>query len=131
MTALRNHPAGFRPVTPADAPFAKWDPPSPTPDQVLAGKLDMAIAVIWQSDDRRQATGYWRCEPVRLHLVQLFEETLHLVKGCVSYAVAGHERITLLPGDSIVLTRGAEAIFEAHEPSITFWAIFADEALEF
>jgi uncharacterized cupin superfamily protein len=117
--------------TPDRAPFRPWSPPVPAPEDVLEGELEMQIAVLWTSADGCNATGLWRCQPVKIRLNQPFEETLHLVQGALTYSRPGHDPIRMAPGDSMVMARGGEFEFEVHEPSMTFWAIFEDKPIQF
>ncbi|UGS36013.1 cupin domain-containing protein [Capillimicrobium parvum] len=122
---------GLRKLNRSIAAFERWAPDVPRPEDVIAGEVDMQISVFWRSADGRNATGMWTCQPMTIHLDQPFQETLLLVEGHVSYTPEAGEPIHLHPGDAIVMERGAKAIFQVHEPALTFWSIDETEPIAF
>jgi uncharacterized protein len=122
--------SGLRKFTKATARFERWAPPVPAPQDVIDGVVDMRMSVFWRSEDGCNATGMWTCQPMTVRLEQPFEETLVLLEGHVSYTPDDGVSIELRPGDAIVMAKGAKAVFQVHEPALTFWSINETEPLE-
>src|SRR5690349_17083102 len=80
-----------------------WEAGRPKPEDVLSGPVEMEIAVLWWSRDRRSANGLFKAQPSRLHVVHPLDQTLVVPSGAVAYKEEGEQPLVLETGDALVI----------------------------
>lgn len=98
------------------------------PEQVLDGEPRARGAVVWRSDDRRMASGFWECTPGSFGRVYPWSETSCLLEGEAAITAAG-ETLEVVAGDLVVLPQGVEAQWEIRRTVCKAFQLTADEPL--
>jgi uncharacterized cupin superfamily protein len=115
--------AKIRRASIATAELAPWRAGVPAPEDVLAGPVEMEIAVLWRSADGRSANGLFTSAPSRLRVVHPLDQTLVVLKGAVTYTEEGGGPLALGPGEALVIAAGARYVVEVTEPVEVFWTM--------
>jgi uncharacterized cupin superfamily protein len=101
-------------VQAADAVLSDWPIPS---EDVVAGNPQASGVVISRSPDARLLRGIWRCTPGAFAAHFTWDETLVVLEGRVTVALADGQVIELVPGVVAFFGRGVECTWTVHEPT--------------
>lgn len=94
-----------------DAPLE----PAPIPaEDIISGKPESSMAILWQSEDGRLYNGVWQCTP-GVFMLKSPAETICLVDGHVTITPEGGEPLEVAPGEVAFIPEGTRARWEVHE----------------
>lgn len=89
--------------------------PVPIPDEdIISGKPESAMAILWRSEDAKLYNGVWHCTPGVFMLTHP-AETICLVEGRVTITPQNGKPMDLAAGDVAFIPEGTVACWEVHE----------------
>jgi uncharacterized cupin superfamily protein len=83
--------------------------------------------VVWRSADRQFSCGYWRRVPEEGAMSPPFHEMMQIIQGEITVTDADGSIAEVGSGDSLIVPRGAEAVWSSHTPVFKFWAVYQGE----
>lgn len=87
--------------------------PIPAGD-IVSGKPESSMAILWRSEDNTHYTGIWHCTPGVFTLLHP-AETITCIDGSATITPEGGEPVTIRSGELAFIPEGTKALWEVHE----------------
>ena len=90
-------------------PDASLDPWPLAREQIISGNPEARGTIMWQSDDKRLANGFWECSPGSFTWEYTWDETIYLIEGRIRITDETGSTTEVGPGDLFFVPAGTKS----------------------